>query len=101
MEEINVEEIEEDEDNTKYAAAKRVKKKRNLNVEAAYLHVLGDLLNSIGVILAATIILIWPHLWYVDPICTYIFALIAVYTTIQTFSQCIRTFLEATPENID
>ena len=64
MEEVRVEEIEEAEDVTTYAAAKPSKKKkqRNLNVEAAYLHVLGDLLNSIGVILAATIILIWPNL---------------------------------------
>ena len=100
MEEVKVEEIEEEKDVAKYAPAKRAKK-RNLNVEAAYLHVLGDLLNSIGVILAATIILIWPNLWYVDPICTYIFALIAVYTTIKTFGRCIATFLEATPENID
>ena len=75
--------------------------KRNLNVEAAYLHVLGDLLNSIGVILASTIILIWPNLWYVDPICTYFFSLIVFYTTIKTFIRCMATFLEASPEDKD
>ena len=101
MEEVKVEEIEEEEDKTKYAPAKRAKKKRNLNVEAAYLHVLGDLLNSIGVIFAATVILIWPNLWYVDPICTYFFSLIVFYTTFKTFGRCIATFLEASPENID
>ena len=45
------------------------------------MHVLGDMLNSIGVILAATIILIWPNLWYIDPICTYFFSIIVFYTT--------------------
>ena len=35
----------------------RDKKKENLNVKGAYLHMLGDLLSSIGVILAALLIL--------------------------------------------
>ena len=30
--------------------------RRNINVDAAYLHVLGDMLMSVGVIIAATII---------------------------------------------
>ena len=34
--------------------------KKNLNIEAAYLHILGDLLNSIGVIIAAVIIFFFP-----------------------------------------
>ena len=101
MEEVKVEEIEEEGGDPMYAPAKKAKKQRNLNVEAAYLHVLGDLLNSIGVILAATIILIWPNLWYVDPLCTYFFSLIVFYTTFKTFGQCIATFLECSPENID
>ena len=101
MEEVKVEDIEEEEDERSYTPAKKAKKQRNLNVEAAYLHVLGDLLNSIGVIMAATIILIWPNLWYVDPICTYFFSLIVFYTTFKTFGACIATFLEASPENIN
>ena len=59
--------------------------KTNLNVEAAFLHILGDLLNSVGVIIAATLIYIWPDLWYMDPICTYIFAIIVLWTTRLTF----------------
>ena len=49
---------------------------------AAYLHILGDIVNSIGVIIAS--IIIWlsdGKLWYVDPICTYLFSLIVFYTT--------------------
>ena len=78
---MNVEsDIEDEADDAKYAPAKRAKK-RNLNVEAAYLHVLGDLMNSIGVIIASRTILIWPNMWYVDPCCTYFFSLIVFYTT--------------------
>ena len=59
--------------------------KSNLNVDAAVLHILGDLLNSVGVIIAATIIFFWPEFWWVDPICTYFFAIIVLWTTKQTF----------------
>ena len=101
MEEVRVDdEIEDEGKDAEYAPAKRASK-RNLNVEAAYLHVLGDLLNSIGVIMAATIILIWPNLWYVDPLCTYFFSIIVYYTTWKTFVNCIKTFLEASPEDHD
>ena len=59
------------------------------------------MLNSIGVIVAATIILIWPNLWYVDPICTYFFSIIVFYTTFQTFTGCIVKLLEGSPEGIE
>lgn len=61
------------------------KKRRNINVQAAYLHILGDLLNSFGVVLASTCIYIWPSLWYLDPTCTLFFAVIVMYTTRLTF----------------
>ena len=57
----------------------------NLNIDAATLHILGDLLNSAGVIVASIIIYIWPNLWWVDPLCTYLFALIVLYTTKTVF----------------
>ena len=81
--------------------SKDTKQKRNLNVEAARLHILGDMLNSIGVIIAATIILFFPNLWYFDPLCTYFFSIIVFYTTWQTFVVCVKTFLEGSPEEFD
>ena len=72
-----------------------------MNIDAAYLHILGDMLNSVGVIIAAVIIKIWQELWYVDPICTYIFAIICIWTTRGNFMQSIKLLLVATPTNID
>jgi len=101
LKDVNVDdEIEDESEDAKYAPAKRAKK-RNLNVEAAYLHVLGDLMNSIGVIIASSVILIWPNFWYIDPCCTYFFSIIVFYTTFKTFGRCIATFLEASPDGID
>ena len=77
------------------------KAKRNLNLQAAYLHVLGDLLNSIGVTVAAAVIMFMPQAWWCDPLCTFVFSAITFVTTVQTFRACIITFLEGTPEHID
>lgn len=82
-------------------ATEKQKKVRNLNVEAAYLHVLGDMLNSIGVIISATIIYIWPQYWFMDPICTYFFALIVLVTTQMPFWGAVKLLLETAPEHID
>ena len=73
---------------------------KNLNVEAAFLHILGDLLNSVGVIIAATLIYFWPELWFMDPICTYIFAIIVLWTTRLTFWQCVVLILETVPPHL-
>jgi len=56
----------------------------NLNMDAATLHVLGDLLSSVGVIIASIFIYFWPSMWIMDPICTYIFAIFVSYTTLPT-----------------
>lgn len=54
--------------------------RRNINVDAAYLHVLGDMLMSIGVIIAATIIFFKEDWKVADPICTYLFSIIVCFT---------------------
>jgi len=87
-----------------YAGAKKpkkVKKRRNLNVEAAYLHILGDVLNSCGVIIAASLIYLDKNLWFLDPLCTFFFGLIVFWTTRITLMQCVYILMEATPEEYD
>ena len=76
-------------------------KKRNLNVDAAFIHILGDLLNSVGVIIAALIVYFWPDMWYVDPICTYFFAAIVLWTTRMVFWECVVLILETVPKHLE
>ena len=40
---------------------KRKKETRNINVRAAFIHVIGDLVQSIGVLIAGYIISFWVH----------------------------------------
>ena len=73
----------------------------NMNVDAAFLHVMGDMLMSVGVIIAAICITINPNLWYFDPICTYLFSLIVFGTTIPIIKNCIKIIMEGTPKSIN
>ena len=62
---------------------------------------LGDLLNSVGVTVAAAVIVFYPEAWWCDPLCTFLFSAITFVTTVQTVRACLITFLEGTPESID
>ena len=73
----------------------------NINVTSAYLHVLGDLLMSIGVIIAAVVIYFRPAWTLADPICTYLFSVIICCTSIPVFKDCIIVLMEGTPADID
>lgn len=73
----------------------------NINVTSAYLHVLGDLLMSVGVIIAAVIIYFWPNFVIADPLCTYLFSIIICFTTMPIVKECTFVLLEASPASID
>jgi zinc transporter 2 len=73
----------------------------NVNIRAAFLHILGDLLQSIGVIIAAVIIVIEPEWQIADPICTFLFSIIVVFTTVPITKQAISVLMEASPIGIN
>ena len=66
------------------------------------MHLLGDVINSVGVIIAALIITLTDgRMWYFDPICTYIFGIIVFITTRIVFTDCINMLMENTPKDMD
>lgn len=65
----------------------------NINVRAAFIHVLGDVLQSIGVFCAAIIIYFKPTWQLADPICTFIFSVIVLCTTITIMKDAILVSL--------
>lgn len=70
-------------------------------MDAAFLHVLGDMLMSVGVIIAALIIYFYPSLWYADPLCTYLFSVIVMTTTLPIIRNIISILMEGAPKTID
>lgn len=73
----------------------------NINVDAAFLRVLSDLIVSIGVIFAALIIYIEPSWQIADPICTFLFAGMVFYSILPILRKCILILMEGAPDKID
>lgn len=73
----------------------------NVNLRAALIHVMGDALQNLGVVVAGLIIYFWPKAAIADPICTYIFSIIVVFTTIRILRDCIAVLMEGSPLEFD
>ncbi|MCG7339967.1 CDF family zinc efflux transporter CzrB [Staphylococcus sp. ACRSN] len=72
----------------------------NINMRGAFLHVLGDLLGSIGAIIAA--ILIWTFGWYVaDPIASIVVSILIIKSSWGITKSSINILMEGTPSNVD
>lgn len=76
-------------------------KKRNINVQGAYLHVLGDSIQSIGVMIGGAVIWYKPEWKIIDVICTLIFSVIVLGTTIKMIRNILDVLMESTPREID
>ena len=76
-------------------------KNTNVNLRASFIHVLGDALQNIGVLIAGGIIFLFPNFSIADPICTYIFSIIVGLTTIRILKDCIFVLMEGSPVAID
>lgn len=73
----------------------------NINVKGAWLHVLGDLIQSIGVMIGGAIIWVKPDWKVVDLICTLFFSVIVLGTTIKILRDIMEILMESTPREID
>ncbi|XP_076605169.1 proton-coupled zinc antiporter SLC30A2-like [Chaetodon auriga] len=72
----------------------------NASVRAAFIHVVGDLLQSVGVLLAATIIHIRPEYKVADPICTFLFSILVLGTTLPVTKDVFRILMEGVPQDL-
>lgn len=77
-------------------------KAANINVSAAFIHVLGDALQSVGVMIAAALIWYSDNRWSIaDPICTFVFSVLVLFTTARLVKQSVGVLMEGAPEGID
>ncbi|RYR02785.1 hypothetical protein Ahy_B06g081608 isoform A [Arachis hypogaea] len=74
---------------------------KNVNVQGAYLHVLGDSIQSVGVMIGGAIIWWKPEWQIVDLICTLVFSVIVLGTTINMLRNILEVLMESTPREID
>ncbi|XP_054069761.1 probable proton-coupled zinc antiporter SLC30A4 isoform X2 [Rissa tridactyla] len=73
----------------------------SLAVRAAFVHALGDLVQSIGVLVAAYIIRFKPEYKIADPICTYVFSILVVLTTVRILCDTGVIILEGVPRHLN
>ena len=70
--------------------------KEDLNIRSAYLHMLGDAVASLGVVIAG-IIIAFTSLFIADPIVSIIFALLVLWSSWSIFKESIQMLLEGIP----
>jgi solute carrier family 30 (zinc transporter), member 2 len=84
----------------------------NMNLRGAFLHVIGDCLQSIGVIFSAAVI--WgtnvsvhhdsssarSYANIADPLCSVFFGVITIFTTRNLFRDIFRVLMECTPKSV-
>nr|XP_023672859.1 zinc transporter 4-like isoform X1 [Paramormyrops kingsleyae] len=73
----------------------------SLAVRAAFIHALGDLVQSVGVLIAAYIVRFKPEYKIADPICTYIFSILVLFTTLRIIRDTGIIILEGVPRHLD
>lgn len=72
----------------------------NLNMRGAYLHVLSDMLGSIGAIIAALLIIYFGWVW-ADPLASVIVAALVLRSGYHVTKAGIHVLMEGTPQNVD
>lgn len=77
------------------------KQERNVNLHAAYIHVLADLAQSVVVFVAGLIIWAKPTWQITDPICTLIFSILVCYSTIGVIRSALSVLLEEVPPGVE
>ncbi len=72
----------------------------NLNIRAAFLHVMGDLLGSIGAIIAALLIMFFG--WGIaDPLASVIVAVLILFSGWKVTKSSVHVLMEGTPVDVD
>ncbi|OTF80614.1 hypothetical protein BLA29_011026 [Euroglyphus maynei] len=69
-----------------------------MNVRAAILHIIGDFIQSIGVLIAAIVIYFRPEWKLADPICTLLFATLVFATTYSIMKDSLHILMEGFPK---
>ncbi|BAZ68918.1 cation diffusion facilitator family transporter [Fischerella sp. NIES-4106] len=75
-------------------------KERDLNIKAAFLHMVADALVSLGVVLAGIAIITTNWLWF-DPVISLIIVVVILVGTWKLLSQSLDLVLDAVPQGID
>ncbi|KAM7074992.1 proton-coupled zinc antiporter SLC30A8 [Molossus nigricans] len=72
----------------------------NASVRAAFVHALGDLFQSISVLTSALVIYFKPDYKMADPICTFVFSVLVLASTVTILKDFSVLLMEGVPKNL-
>ncbi len=73
--------------------------KHDLNVRSAFLHMLGDTLSSVAIVIGGVVI-VFTGLYVIDPILSIIIATVILLWAVKLFRDSLHILLETTPRHI-
>lgn len=73
--------------------------RENINMRGAYLHVISDMLGSVGTIIAALLIMFF-HFGWADPLASIIVAILVLRSGYKVSQSSIHILMEGTPDNV-
>lgn len=74
--------------------------KDNLNIKAAYLHLIGDTLSSVAVI-AGGVLIFFFEIYWIDPLVTVLISLYIIKETYVVLYETYKILMQQTPVNVD
>ncbi|WP_456402103.1 cation diffusion facilitator family transporter [Hydrogenimonas sp.] len=72
----------------------------NVNIKAAYLHLLGDVLTSVAVVVGGVLIHFWQIFW-IDPLISIGIAIYLVYASAGLIRETVGVLMQFAPETVD
>lgn len=70
----------------------------DFNLKTTIAHIQGDIIYSVGVLISAIVITIFPSMRYFDSLCTLLFSLVVIDITIPIFTDSLRFIMEGSPK---
>ncbi len=72
----------------------------DMNVKSSYLHLLGDTLSSVGVVVGGILIYFFKVYW-VDPLLTVLISVYILKESVKILKDAVNILMQGTPDNID
>lgn len=70
----------------------------DFNLKTTIAHIQGDIIYSVGVLISAIVITLFPSMRYFDSLCTLLFSLVVIDITLPIFSDSLRFIMEGAPK---
>ncbi|NOY49825.1 MAG: cation transporter [Chlorobi bacterium] len=72
----------------------------NMNMKSAYLHLLGDMMTSVAVLIGG-ILMKYFHVYWIDPVFSILIAIYLIYLSWDIFMSSLKIMMQFAPEHID